>query len=445
MVRKLFVMHHLDHGNLGSKRWSPLSELVSKGNTVILLPNIVSGESPLGELGLTCTVTHPSVLRPIVDYVMLALRGRGKVIICGTPMGSIDFDGMCKKTGLTTLVEFYASKVNSISVDLLDLRKIVLVRKGLLKRELAQKGDPSGYTAIDLGRLSSHSEISRHYKKYYIASYSLRNMRRNHTAVRHRYLFSNTMLDADVVIHVPKLKTHMKAGISVCLKSHVGASGVVNSLPHHRSGTPQSGGDEYPRAEPRLLLRRMVGLLLANGIGALYDKWFAPERAAQKRGREDRKLVVLGGNWCGNDTLWRTILDLNLIMKYAARTGLEAHVDWRKHLFIVDGIIGMEGNGPILGHPKQCGIMLLGTNACAVDYVATKLMGFEVKRLKQVNLAFKTAKEGQTHPLVDFGQNDITVHSNVQEYAEIDLLTRKKSLRFLAPDGWEPLYGKNEA
>ena len=36
--------------------------------------------------------------------------------------------------------------------------------------------------------------------------------------VINEYCISNTILDADVIINIPKLKTHKKAGITVCLK-----------------------------------------------------------------------------------------------------------------------------------------------------------------------------------------------------------------------------------
>lgn len=45
-------------------------------------------------------------------------------------------------------------------------------------------------------------------------------------------------------------------------------------------------------------------------------------------------------------------------------------------LAIVDGIIGMEGDGPIMGTPRRSGVVVMGTNLPAVDATATRLMGF---------------------------------------------------------------------
>ena len=40
----------------------------------------------------------------------------------------------------------------------------------------------------------------------------------------------------------------------------------------------------------------------------------------------------------------------------------------RSHLAIVwNGIIGMEGDGPIMGTPRHAGVLVMGTNLPAVD------------------------------------------------------------------------------
>lgn len=48
----------------------------------------------------------------------------------------------------------------------------------------------------------------------------------------------------------------------------------------------------------------------------------------------------------------------------------------RPHLAIVDGIIGMEGDGPIMGTPKQSHLVVMGTNLPSVDATCARLMGF---------------------------------------------------------------------
>jgi len=63
-------------------------------------------------------------------------------------------------------------------------------------------------------------------------------------------------------------------------------------------------------------------------------------------------------HWAGID---RSILDINA----AARPDFA----------IVDGIIGMEGNGPIQGSPKSAGILLFGDDPVAIDATACRVMG----------------------------------------------------------------------
>jgi len=50
-------------------------------------------------------------------------------------------------------------------------------------------------------------------------------------------------------------------------------------------------------------------------------------------------------------------------------------------LAIVDGVVGMEGDGPIMGTPKAMGVVVAGTNPVAVDATCARLMGFEPHEL----------------------------------------------------------------
>jgi uncharacterized protein (DUF362 family) len=63
-------------------------------------------------------------------------------------------------------------------------------------------------------------------------------------------------------------------------------------------------------------------------------------------------------HWAGID---RSILDINA----AARPDFA----------IVDGIMGMEGNGPIQGTPKAAGVLLFGDDPVSVDATACRVMG----------------------------------------------------------------------
>jgi uncharacterized protein (DUF362 family) len=54
---------------------------------------------------------------------------------------------------------------------------------------------------------------------------------------------------------------------------------------------------------------------------------------------------------------------------------------------IVDGIVGMEGNGPIQGRPKHCGALILGNDWVAVDATAARLMNVDPRKIPYIQLA----------------------------------------------------------
>lgn len=49
-----------------------------------------------------------------------------------------------------------------------------------------------------------------------------------------------------------------------------------------------------------------------------------------------------------------------------------------KVISIVDGITGMEGNGPLFGKPVEHGMLAMGSDPLSVDVICTQLMGFSV-------------------------------------------------------------------
>lgn len=54
----------------------------------------------------------------------------------------------------------------------------------------------------------------------------------------------------------------------------------------------------------------------------------------------------------------------------------------RPHLAIVDGIVAMEGDGPIMGDPVAMGVVVMGTNLPAVDASCCRLMGLNPHRIE---------------------------------------------------------------
>jgi len=50
-------------------------------------------------------------------------------------------------------------------------------------------------------------------------------------------------------------------------------------------------------------------------------------------------------------------------------------------LAVIDGVVGMEGNGPVKGTPVASGVALAGTDALAVDLIGAELMGLDPRTI----------------------------------------------------------------
>jgi uncharacterized protein (DUF362 family) len=61
---------------------------------------------------------------------------------------------------------------------------------------------------------------------------------------------------------------------------------------------------------------------------------------------------------------------------------LDINATVKAELAIVDGIVGMEGDGPILGPAKSAGVLVVGTNPAAVDATAARIMGVDPERVR---------------------------------------------------------------
>ena len=55
------------------------------------------------------------------------------------------------------------------------------------------------------------------------------------------------------------------------------------------------------------------------------------------------------------------------------------------HFIIADGIVAMEGNGPLNGSPRSLGKIVLANDAVAADAICARLMGFEPGRIPHIH------------------------------------------------------------
>ena len=66
-------------------------------------------------------------------------------------------------------------------------------------------------------------------------------------------------------------------------------------------------------------------------------------------------------------------------------------------LTIMDAVIGMEGNGPGSGEPRQIGVVIAGQDPVAVDVVSSSVVGVAPERLPLIRAAL-AAGYGETRP-----------------------------------------------
>ena len=76
---------------------------------------------------------------------------------------------------------------------------------------------------------------------------------------------------------------------------------------------------------------------------------------------------------------------------------VEVYALLKPRLSIMDAVVGMEGNGPGSGDPREIGVVLAGADAVAVDVVASRVVGIAPERLPIIQAAAK-AGIGQTRP-----------------------------------------------
>ncbi len=125
------------------------------------------------------------------------------------------------------------------------------------------------------------------------------------------FYFPRQVLEADLIVSMPKMKTHHWVGYTGALKNLYGV------IPGIKYGWPKN-------------------VLHYAGI---------PE----------------------------TIFDINAALP--------------KTIAIVDGILAMEGDGPIMGSAKPMGLLVIGTNSTAVDATLGRIMGFDPARISYLKLA----------------------------------------------------------
>jgi uncharacterized protein (DUF362 family) len=436
-VRQVFRLAGLDAARYGTPQWNPLGGIVRPGQCVLLKPNLVKESHPRDTDGWQYVLTHGSVIRAVADYAWKALEGRGTVVVADSPQTDSSFVKTCDVLGLNAVTQYYTEQ--GLDFRLLDLRREQWQsRNDVVVSRAALPGDPFGYVEYDL---KDASEFVNHggAGRYYGADYDSQEVNRHHTGGRHEYLLSGCAIAADVVISMPKLKTHKKAGVTSALKNLVGVTGDKNYLPHHTEGPADRGGDERPLSSVGTSVERGGAALLRRmslGVPVIGTALHRLARLAGKRIFGDTEEVVRSGNWWGNDTVWRMCLDLNKLVCYGAPDGSmrpEGPAGRKPHLVLVDGIIAGQGRGPLNPDPYPAGVIAFGTNAPSVDAACTVLVGFDPDRVPIIRHAFQCRR----YPLVEWPWTDVRIVSNEDTWATtLEKIPVEATMRFAPHFSW---------
>ena len=86
----------------------------------------------------------------------------------------------------------------------------------------------------------------------------------------------------------------------------------------------------------------------------------------------------------------------------------------RPHFAIVDGIVGMEGDGPIMGTPRKAGVIIMGRSLPAVDATCSRVMGIDPHKIKYLSEASKKLGPIKDSQILQRGETWQSVRTDFQ-------------------------------
>lgn len=290
---------------------------------VFIKPNFVIDPWKGEESNWVATVTNIK----LIEAVLEVLREKSKnhpieVTIGDAPMARTNIKTVLKLNGLLNVIRSYETA--TMKINFIDIRewywKYVA---GMCVSRTKLEGDPKGNVLVNLGRESAF--VGKRSLKFE-AFDNIVPVSKFHNAQDNTYSISGSVLDSDLFINLPKMKTHRIAGMTCAMKNLVGINSNKNCVPHNTVGNFGNGGDESPEDHH-------IALNESAGIGGFARKIFrlkipvinyafVPLKILYDRLKKHDSVEKIGyGMWYGNDTIWRSILDLNRIILYADNQG----------------------------------------------------------------------------------------------------------------------------
>jgi hypothetical protein len=190
-------------------QWSdgqgPFGAVIRRGARVLIKPNLVLHRNH-GTGCLEPLVTHRSLISAVVEAAPLA--GASEVVVGDAPLQSCDFFNLLASTGLDAWSD-ETMKRDSRFKGIRDFRRTTCeVVHGIRKAEAEEDRQPEDrFTLFDLGRDSLLEAISNEEERFRVTWYDPRLMARTHRPGHHQFLVAREILEAEVVINLPKLIT----------------------------------------------------------------------------------------------------------------------------------------------------------------------------------------------------------------------------------------------
>jgi hypothetical protein len=451
----LFADLKLDETNYGTSNWNPLGKYVVPNGKIAIKPNWV-WDPPYCFQRPEClfaTVTHSSLLRAIIDYSYIAVGKRGRISILDSPIEDTSWTRLHKWNLFDDVFRFY-KKHTDVPIEMIDIRDLESVRSkrgiSLGKRRLSLvhrrslPGDPRGSVKLEMN-------LESEFSKWGLAEYGClrspqkwtkREVLKYHSKNKHTYYISRTLMEADLIVNVPKLKHHKKAGVTLSLKNFIGATSRKNGLPHFRAGNPPKG-DEYPfpRRSVDIIKSRIsdINLLSTFGFSIRGYEHNRDQLPCDSAGCMKHQLYrIKVGDWHGTDTLWRTILDLNKAVLCGDLNGILHDTRQRQYLSIIDGIVGGDGDSPLHPRPRKAGLLLSSEDPVALDIAATYLMEFDPHKIPTLEKArsisgLRPEAQSIANTEVVFNGTETTTLGELRNFLKQD---PRFTTRFMPSIGW---------
>jgi uncharacterized protein (DUF362 family) len=393
------------------------------GRKILLKPNWVMHNERIDDE--ICLRTNDSFLLAALEIILV--NKPGSVIIGDAPIQGCHWDNMLKKPFLEA-IEALSVKY-SVPVTIMDFRRVTF--DPIQNNPNKERNPLSNYIIFDTGKESYLEPISSTKNNFRVTDYDPDRLAESHTLGQHKYCITKEFFDADLIISMPKIKTHQKAGLTGALKNLVGINGDKDYLPHHRIGGVGFGGDCYPGKN---ILRRISEWTMDHANrhqgkkAYFFLKWTALiiwKLSIPKR------IHKLDAGWHGNDTVWRMVMDLNTIAIYGNKDGTISKKPQRELYTLCDGIVGGQGDGPLHPLPLPLGVICFSNNNSMTDICMATLMGFDIQKISLLRTASQNVKQQK----IDLTLNGVKI--NLADLCNLSIPTTP-------PTGWIDYLSKNE-